>query len=188
MTYLICPKIDDEATDGLAGVNNSLAYRTHEIEKHFHSYERWGGKDTSPDGENQVVAWTGADAMNPFVSTSGNDTFGSWIQVIGPNDTPVQTGMVKYDFHRILITDVSAQADTDIHKIQISVGATGDAGIAAEEYTEFMFTPLKGGRNDPIPFHMERTADGSKVWVRHWVDGENAQTMNLFIGLHEYPG
>ena len=37
------PKIDDQATDGLSGVHNSLAYRTQEIERHLHSRERWLG-------------------------------------------------------------------------------------------------------------------------------------------------
>jgi len=34
-------KIDGAATDGLAGTSNSLAYRVHEIEQHFHSSASW---------------------------------------------------------------------------------------------------------------------------------------------------
>ena len=34
-------KIDQAVTDGLAGTSNSLAYRVHEIEKHFHGREFW---------------------------------------------------------------------------------------------------------------------------------------------------
>ena len=53
-------KIDSLATDGLAGVSNSLAYRVHEIEKHFHSEEHWYGDDGDNTGStaNNLTDWT----------------------------------------------------------------------------------------------------------------------------------
>ena len=44
-------KIDSLATNGLNGVNNSLAYRVHEIENHFHSVERWVGISADQSGD-----------------------------------------------------------------------------------------------------------------------------------------
>jgi len=183
-------KIEDAATLGLLGTYNSLAYRVHEIEKHFHNRERWCGKDATPDGEDQVSAITGAgaDEMNPYVSTAGNDTYGAWIQIFGPDDLPIVTDMVKADIHRILITDVAALADKTIHKLQIAWGAAGNTGFAAGDFTEIQFAPEKGGKQTPVTVLMPRINAGTKVWVRHWVDGQNAVTANFFVGIHEYQG
>ena len=49
MTYLQNPKIDNLAADGLLGVEDSLAYKIAEVEKHFHNWERWIGLAAIPD-------------------------------------------------------------------------------------------------------------------------------------------
>jgi hypothetical protein len=179
-------KIDSLATDGLLGTNNSLAYRVHEIEKHFHSNETWGQLDSNPDGTDQVADFNDID--NPYVSTTGNSAYGSWIQVLGPDDIPARGSNVKFDLHRIVIENVSADANKQIHKIQISVGASGDAGVSAGDWTEVIDVPEKDGKSGPIEVQMGRASDGDSVWLRHKVDGQDAETMNFFIGLHEYAG
>lgn len=52
---VIDPKIDNRAVDGLLGVNNSLAYKVHEIEKHFHNQEKWCGVAAIADAELHVA-------------------------------------------------------------------------------------------------------------------------------------
>ena len=67
-------KVDSAATDGLAGVNNSLAYRVHEIERHVHSYERWFELAAAPDPTDHVAdrGGTGAGALLPAGGLAGN--------------------------------------------------------------------------------------------------------------------
>lgn len=95
-------RLDWEATDGLNGVENSLAYRTHEIERHAHHYERWFEKASVPSGEVHVAdrLCTGAGA---FQADAGNDDWGAWVQILGSNDTPEIPGSVFFDIHRMSI-------------------------------------------------------------------------------------
>ena len=69
-------KIDAVATSGLAGVSNSLAYRVHEIEKHFHNYERWFGKSADQSGVNPWATSLSTAAMRTaFRAISGSAAF-----------------------------------------------------------------------------------------------------------------
>ena len=55
-------KIDNLSTDGLGGINNSLAYRIHEIENHLHSPERRLG--ISLDADQAKDKWALEDTLN----------------------------------------------------------------------------------------------------------------------------
>ena len=130
-------KIDDASTDGLSGTSNSLAYRVEEVEKHLHNWETWFGAALVPNGEIHVADRI-TNGPSEFQADAGNNTWGSWLQVIGSSDTPARSGMAKYDVHRLLITAVER---TGHHFVQIAFGESGNAGLAAEEYTEFIFRP-----------------------------------------------
>ncbi|MCP4584578.1 hypothetical protein, partial [Pseudoalteromonas sp.] len=91
-------KIDKIATDGLLGGNNSLAYRTHELEKHFHSEEHWYGNDGDSTGST-------ANNLTPWNLVAGSsEAYGTEVLLLAANDisnadftfTPV-----KFDMHRI---------------------------------------------------------------------------------------
>lgn len=176
-------KIDGAATDGLSGVNNSLAYRVNEIERHLHSPERWIGLAASPVGETHCAD---KDVMTPFRLTSGNDTYGAWVQILGSEDGPFNSGGVKFDVHRLLVTDVTTSYI--ITRLQIAYGATGDDAVAAGDYTEVMITPVKDEKQDPFEIQERRITYGTKVWARHWVKASNAKALDFFYGVHEYNG
>jgi len=177
-------KIDGALTDGLTGVNNSLAYRVHEIEKHFHSYESWFGVAAAPNGEIHVADRIGADA---FQIDGGNDTWGTWVQVLGSSDTPARSGMAKFDLHRVQM--VAVERTNATHFMQIALGTSGAAAYAAGEYTEFVFHPQNVQAQEvPVPVMDERKDDGTKAWMRVWVDGQDTGTVDFYIGLHEYVG
>lgn len=176
-------KIDSEAVDGLAGVSNSLAYKVHEIEKHFHSMERWLGAAAVPSGETHVAD---TDSMTAFQLDAGNDTWGAWVQIMGSSDSPVIAGMAKIDMHRIMVTDV--QEKKVITRIQLAGGASGAAALAAGDYTEILVTPDNDGKQDPYDIMMGRFDAGTKGWARCWVKGTNTGTIDFFIGVHEYAG
>ena len=187
-------KIDAEAVDGLAGVNNSLAYKVHEIEKHFHNCERWIGEPAVRDAE---VDCHEVATTQPFQTDAGDGTtdaytegYGTPLCVLGTGYTSLCCGTnTKFDLHRMQIHTTQNTADKLIHRIQIiwGTGTVGDA-ITANQITEVLADPDDGGgKNAPFAIMMPRGTIGTtKVWVRHWVDNLNTGTMDFFLGLHEY--
>ena len=176
-------KIDSLAVDGLNGVHNSLAYKVHEIEKHFHNKERWIGAAAVANGELHVAD---LDSMTGFRVDAGNDTWGAWVQISGSTDSPYIAGMSYIDIHRVMITDVERKKV--ITRIQFAGGDSGAAGLAAGNYTEILCTPDNDGKQDPYEVMMERFPVGTKGWVRCWVKGANTGFLDLFLGIHEYAG
>lgn len=181
-------KIDTTVTDGLGGTEDSLAYRVHEIEKHLHNDEKWLGLAATPDAElhraDRITLLPAA-----FQADAGNDIFGSWLQVLGPDDTPVTPGNVKFDFHKVLI--VAHERNTQTYFGQIVCGESADlaAKIVAEDFTEFALQ-TGGGTSEtgPIEFKKRRVDVGDKCWVRIWAPGANTGTLDFYIGCHEYEG
>jgi hypothetical protein len=179
-------KIDGAATDGLAGTSNSLAYRVHEIERHLHSWERWFGLSGAPSGETHRAQRVGTTST-AFQIDAGNNTWGSWLQVLGSSDTPAVTGQAKFDLHRIAVTAI--ERANAIHFVQLAFGTSGAVALAATTYTELVFEPtVVQGRVAPIDIITRRQDAGTKAWARCWVVGQNTGTVDFFIGLHEYEG
>lgn len=180
-------KIDDQATLGLEGTENSLAYRVHEIEKHFHGREKWFGAAVTPSGETHVADRMATSAAT-FVLTSGNDIFGSWVQILGSSDTPVTSGMVKFDTHRFLVTGTN---DTSPYIVQIISGESADFAtkLAAEEFTETPYIAATNNNDSGIEDVMSIRLDvGTKVWARCRCIGQTTKTISFFYGIHEYVG
>lgn len=180
-------KIDNLATDGLSGVSNSLAYRVEEIEKHFHNREKWFGVAASPSGETHVADRMGP-GIAPFALVSGNDDFGSWVQILGSSDTPVVAGMVSFDAHRFLVTTTDSTA---VFKVQVIAGESADlaALVSAETFTEAPYVSATNNADSGIGDIMSsRVLTGVKVWARCICIGQNAKTINAYFGLHEYEG
>lgn len=156
-----------------------------EIEKHLHNFEKWFGAATTPSGETHVADRMGG-GISPFTLTSGNDDYGSWVQVLGSNDTPVRSGKTKFDVHRALITSTDS---TSPFKIEIITGESSGfaAKLAAEDFDEFPYVSATNNNDSGISEIIDiRDDSGEKVWMRCVCIGQNAQTLNLYIGLHEY--
>jgi hypothetical protein len=181
-------KIDEAATLGLAGTNNSLAYRIGEVERHFHGWDRWLCAAAVPNGEVHVADRIGATAASkvPFTITSGNDTWGAWTQILGSGDTPVVAGNVKYDFHRILVLVANTVSP---YFLQIGFGATGAAAVTAEALSSLVLNPASNtDKTDYLDIMTRRQAAGTKAWARCWCVGASGKTLTIMFGLHEYEG
>lgn len=176
-------KIDSRKTDGLLGESNSLAYRVHEIERHLHSNERWMGLAAVPVGETHRAD---IDSMIPFQIDAGNDTWGAWVQILGSDDTPIISGNVKLDIHRLLITEV--ETGKIITRIQIAYDSSAAAALASGNFTEIMIIPEKSTKENPFEIRFPRVNIGTKFWARVWASGQNTHTVDFFFGLHEYEG
>ena len=179
-------KIDDKATDGLLGVVDSLSYRVMELERHFHSRERWFGISADQSGTD----WALAGTLAPFVVTSGDNTWGAAAKILGTSDTPAIAGSVKYDPHRFLVTTVSVAT---IWKLQFIYG-TGSAAdaITADQYTD-VYTGYDSANPTtlprvPVDLHLDRlVCAADQLWCRGW-NATNSATISIFVGIHEYEG
>lgn len=178
-------KIDSATTDGLAGTSNSLAYRVHEIERHFHSYETWLETAAVPNGEIHVADRVG-DGNGAFQIDADNDDWGAWVQILGSSDTPQRGSAVKFDLHRL---EISATEHNEVYFVHISFGASGNDGKEAGDYTEAVFKPSSNQvDNGPVTVQSRRIDAGTKAWARCKCPGQNTATLDFFIGLHEYSG
>lgn len=178
-------KIDNEAADGLLGVHNSLAYRTHEIERHLHSNERWFGAAVTPSGETHVADRLGVGIV-AFLIDAGNNTWGSWLQILGSSDTPAEGTNAYMDIHRLLITNAERNAT---YFLQLGIGATGQAALDAETYTEVVFQPASNQIDSgPVAIQSRRGATGIKAWARCLCPSQNTAQLSFYHGIHEYEG
>ena len=179
-------KIDLQATDGLNGIVDSLAYRIHETERHLHGWERWYGVAVTPSGETHIADRIGT-AVAALQVDAGNDTWGTWTQILGSADTPADSGNVSFDLHRLFVEAVE-RANTEYY-IQIACGASGAAGLSAGDYTEFVYEAVTAaGVEMPMEMMMRRCVVTTKMWMRLFVPGQNTGTMDFYFGLHEYEG
>lgn len=181
-------KIDGAAVDGLAGTKDSLAYKVNEIEKHFHTRERWFGKRADQSGDN----W-GEDNLTPFRAISGNGVYGAdandEAKICGADDTPIFAGSAYMDMHRILVVATSIDTHWKIRVIY-GTGTMADA-ITAGQYSEIMvkFDSVNPQQSAgvPIEVRMPRVAAGTKIWAQAKSATDNA-TIDFFAGGHEYSG
>lgn len=180
-------KIDGAATDGLAGTSNSLAYRIHELERHFHNRERWWGATGAPDETNAIAA----TVTVPFAATSGNNAWGTAIPICGTGDTPTPTpDDAKFDCHRIMVTDLDD--DTSPWRLRIIWGSgTSADAITAGQWTEIMVmtNAVPGNRagGSPVDVIMRRVDTGTKLWAQSWND-TNSEILSFYWGAHGYAG
>jgi len=183
MTYIREPKIDNAPTNGLLGVEDSLAYRTHEVERHLHHYDHFFGAAAIPSGTAHV-----ADHLTTtsFQADAGNTVFGSWLQILGSDDTPHVSGGAFYDVHEVFIESI--ERANIVYLVQIGFGESGAAALSADMVTELMYIAPANSRSSPIEIASKRQAVGTKAWIRILADGQNTGTMDFFIGLHEYEG
>ena len=186
-------KIDARSVNGLLGVSNSLAYKVHEIEKHFHNTERWLGMSGDQSGTDWSDSVSDATMIPVFVVISGDDTYGAdaddEAKVIGTSDLPLQTGMVTADIHHLFVV---AADDTSIWWLRIVYGSgTMADAITDGQYSEYPVIPdaaVQGSISVVTDIMMPRiTAGVDKVWIQGKNTTNNA-TLEFYVGLHEYAG
>lgn len=176
-------KIDGAAVDGLTGTSNSLAYKVHEIEKHFHNRGRFWGATGAPSETNAIAATVSV----PFVAVSGNNTWGTAIPICGTGDNPVLATDVKFDAHLCLVVDTD---HATAYRIRFIYGTgTSAAAISAGQWTETMFITATGPFSSGVPVEviMPRVDVGSKLWAQVW-NATNGSNVDFYWGAHGYAG
>lgn len=177
-------RVNKKDTDAIETKVDSIKLTAEETEKHFHNYEKWFGLAGTPSGETHRA--DRANQAAPFVLTTGNNAFGSWVQILGSSDTPVKTGMTKFDIHRIRVTAIN---NAGVYTIQFACGESADlAGIVtAETFTEIVTKRDSASAQTIIEdVMMKRCTAGDKIWARASVVGADAKTVSFYFGIHEY--
>lgn len=177
-------KIDDYAVLGLLGTSNSLAYKVHEIERHLHSAGSWFGLAATPTATYKAARVGDADLSGPFRIDAGNLDWGAWVQILGSDDTPARASQTHFDPHEMAVADSENNA---IYFVQFSRGASGDAGITAGTYTEFVIYADKTS-GSITPMQTGRAPAGSLLWARCMAPGQNTSWLDFYFGVHEYQG
>jgi len=176
-------KIDDAATDGLLGTEDSLAYGVGEIERHFHNRGRFWGSNGAATETNAIAATVSV----PFVAVSGNDDWGTAIPICGTADDPTDGLGVKFDAHLILVVDTD---DATPYRIRIIYGTgTSAAAISAGQWSESMFITATGPFSSGVPldFLMRRVDVGTKLWAQVW-NASVGSNVDFYYGVHGYEG
>ena len=170
----------------LGDMNNEPIYnRLYELERHFHGWERWMCAAAAANAEIHVADRIGT-GTSPFTLTSGTSTWGAWVQILGSSDTPVITGAgnVKYDLHRVLALSMNF---VGAYFLQIGFGTSGAAAVTAETLSSIVLNPASNtDKTVAEPFMCRRQAAGTKAWARIMCPGQDAKTLTLMFGLHEY--
>jgi len=175
-------------TATLAGIlgdlaNESVLARFEEIEGHLHNWERWLCAAAVPNGEVHVADRIGTGTA-AFTLTSGNDTWGAWVQILGSSDTPVVAGHVKYDLHRMQVMVANTVAP---YFLQVAFGSSGAAAVTANTLSSLVVNPASNtDKTVALPLLCKQQASGTKAWARCWCLGNNAKTLTVMLGLHEY--
>jgi hypothetical protein len=172
-------KIDNQAVNGLLGVTDSLAYKVHEIEAHFHNSELWyGNDDTLPTNGN-----ADRDSITAWRLTAGtSEAYGTEVQI--HDGTVFESGdtVKKFDFHRIYID--STNSDNNNFKIQFYYG-TGTFAQATL-FTEVVFqSAANTSESFPLNLLSPRITCNNKLWARCGCQADS-KTIDFLIGIHVY--
>jgi len=159
---------------------DTAAEEATELAKHFHGNEIWFGDSTTPDpGVHEATV----GSLTTFQVDSGDNAWGTAIQILGTSDTPVGSGMTKYDLHKILVT--TTERTSVISYMRITFGTSEAQGILDGNSTMIALFPTATIRMNAVPFMAKRAPAGSKAWANAKVAGDTG-TINFIFGLHEY--
>ena len=154
-----------------------------DIEEHVHNNELWWGAADAPNESNAIES----NVDQPFVATSGNNTWGVAIPIIGSNDVPVKFWQTRYDLHRVAI---SAVDNGTPWKLRFLYGGQSlEEAAQARRWTETMSIATGIGSNigaEPSELRFPIIRVGWRVWAQVW-NQTNLDTISFFVGVHGYP-
>jgi hypothetical protein len=139
---------------------------------------KWFGSFSGVADELHVADRLGGGVL-PFTLLSGNDNFGSWVQILGSTDTPLIQDRTLFDLNQFLVTVTDS---TNLFIIQIVTGESAGiaAKILAESFDEFPY--ITGGI---IDLRKTKIKSGTKVWARTCCIGADAKSISFYFGIQE---
>jgi len=166
---------DEKLVNGLLGVNNSLAYKVNEIEKHFHNTSICYGQTA---GGNEVEA----DSLLPFEAVAGvTPDFGVEKLITAGGVIGGGSATKKQDPDHIFIYTVD-KADK-LYILQFYYG-TGIFG-AATLWSSLYFKGPATGRSSSIAVVFPRIACNNKIWAKCKCETSGG-LINFLLRVHVY--
>jgi len=166
-------KIDGAAVSGLAGVADSLAYKVHEIEKHFHSAEEVYGLSAA----NGVLT---RKATTPIITPCGSGAWGNE-QYLG-GAFPEGGSNLKVDLNKLYVTAVGTA-----NRVSILEFYTGDIGTQVTSVTLTdagdLFTKVGHGLTDGmrIVLNTIATTTGVNAYTVYYVVGVSGNNFQVSL-------
>ena len=169
----------------LVGLIRKTLEESRECTHHFHNIERWWGAVGAPDETNAIAATVSVD----FAATSGNDTWGAAIPILGTADDPTPDSQALFDAHRVLFTDLDDDTSLWRFRIIYGYGTSADA-ITAGQWTEIpvITNAVPGNRAGGVAsdIKMPVLSVGIKLWAQAW-NATNGEILSFQYGTHAYP-
>jgi len=173
--------VGNEVSNSLVARIMSLADNNEALGYHFD--ERWFGLAGTPDPGVHHADRIGVTS-NPFQADAGNNAWGTWLQILGSSDTPIDGGDC-YGIHRVL--PVAVERNNAVHFIQIGVGTSGAQALTDGTYTEVVYKPLTVQAEElPVLITIQCVDAGTKAWLRLMVVGQDTGTFDFYFGTHEH--
>jgi hypothetical protein len=167
------PKLDAAAVDGLAGTADSLAYKVHEIERHFHNSEQVYGKASDT---------MAADTPVKFTVTGGNNAWGT--EVLLTDGTVIESGSStkKFDLNTMYITDVDAANKISVLEFLYASLAAAVTSVATSDAND-NFTKSGHGlvNGDKIVLSSIVTTTGINAYTVYYVVGMSGDTFQVSL-------
>lgn len=170
-------KIDSYAIDGLAGTENSLAYRVHEIEKHFHNSLQVYGLTSNTMARKSV---------SPIVVTAGSAAWGT--ELLIHDGTVIESGSTtkKFDFNQLFVTAVGTAGRVYFLEFYKNTPGTALTSVAIDitgGTIENMFTKNAHGLSDGdrVILSSIATTTGINAYTVYYVVNKAANYFNLSL-------
>ena len=170
-------KIDSKATNGLAGTPDSLAYRVHEIEKHFHNSLQIFGLTNNKMARKSV---------SPIVVTGGNSSWGT--ELVIHDGATIESGSAtkKFDFNQLYVTAVGTANRVTILEFYKLAAGTALTGVTIDETggtVEDMFTKNAHGlsNGDKVLLSTIVTTTGINTYTAYYVVNKQANYFQLSL-------
>jgi hypothetical protein len=157
-------KIDGAAVLGLSGTADSLAYKVHEIEKHFHNSEQVFGNSSNTMAADTPVA---------FTVTGGDNAWGTELLLTDGSVIESGSSTKKFDLGRIYPTAVGTTDKISVVEFLYATLGSAVTSVAITDSTD-LFT--KSGHG---------LVDGDKIVLSSIVTttGINAYTVYYVINM-----
>jgi hypothetical protein len=136
------------------------------IDNNLHRKQYTIGRKAVPTATS--FADTSANCFYPFNLTAGADTtFGTAVQILGTDDTPIKAGMSNFIITQTTVISVD---DNTIYKMRVLWGASVAEALALNQYTENWVygdsaNPQQASPN-PVPINSVRISAGTNVWLQ----------------------
>lgn len=172
-------KIDITAINGLSGATDSLGYKVHEIEKHFHNSEQLFGNNGG---------FMAADGLGVFTVTGGNNAWGTELHIHAGDVIESGSSTKKFDLNRIYITAVDEANKISIVEFLYAPIGTTLTGFTIDETggtVEDMFSKNSHGlsNGDKIVFTNVVTTTGINAYTVYYIVGAQPNYFQVSLTL-----